>query len=566
MKELEEFISRFEQALLSTNQLVSKEIFMELSKDFSPIQTIDKLIVPALERVGLGWEQGKIALSQVYMGGRICEELVDTILPPGAHNRRPQVKIAIAVLEDYHILGKRIVYSVLRASGFELLDYGHGIRVDNLVDYVKKDEVKILLISTLMLRSALRVKQVKGLLKESNLDTKIIVGGAPFLFDNQLWKEVGADAMGHNASEVITIISELTKSELMMQAHMTSLQRILTTLDYKEPDRVPFFLPTILHGAKELGISLKEYFSRPENVVEAQIRFRARYRHDCVTNFFYSALEVEAWGAEVMYFDDGPPNAGAPIIRTREDIKYLQPPNIQKSSCLYKVLNATRMLREKVDDAPVLGVVTSPLTLPVMQMGFDKYIELMYEDPELFWQLMKVNEIFCVEWANAQLEAGATAIAYSDPVSSASIIPREMYLKTGFEIAKRIISKIKGPTAIHMSAARCLPILTDIAQTGAIMIAASALEDLAEIKSTCKGKLSVLGNLNAIEMIRWTPQQAESAVKEAIARVGPGGGYILSDNHGEIPLQVPEEVLMAIAKAVHTWGHYPLEWVKDYDR
>jgi uroporphyrinogen decarboxylase len=36
---------------------------------------------------------------------------------------------------------------------------------------------------------------------------------------------------------------------------------------------------------------------------------------------------------------------------------------------------------------------------------------------------------------------------------------------------------------------------------------------------------------------------------------------VLSDNHGEIPWQVPEEILLVIADAVHTWGRYPLDWV-----
>jgi len=44
-------------------------------------------------------------------------------------------------------------------------------------------------------------------------------------------------------------------------ANMTSLQRVLTTLEHKEPDRVPFFLLATMHGAKELGLSIKEYFS-----------------------------------------------------------------------------------------------------------------------------------------------------------------------------------------------------------------------------------------------------------------------------------------------------------------
>ena len=74
--------------------------------------------------------------------------------------------------------------------------------------------------------------------------------------------------------------------------------------------------------------------------------------------------------------------------------------------------------------------------------------------------------------------------------------------------------------------------------------------------------MAILGNLNGIEMSRWTPQEAELNVKEALAKAGPGGGFILSDNHGEIPWQVPEEILLAISSTVQKWGQYPLDWVK----
>jgi len=62
-------------------------------------------------------------------------------------------------------------------------------------------------------------------------------------------------------------------------------------------------------------------------------------------------------------------------------------------------------------------------------------------------------------------------------------------------------------------------------------------------------------------MRRWTAKQAETEVKRVIARAGQGGGLILSDNHGEIPWQVPDDVLLAIGDAVEHWGRYPLEWI-----
>ncbi len=348
-----------------------------------------------------------------------------------------------------------------------------------------------------------------------------------------------------------------------MAETMTSMQRVLTALSHQQADRLPFFLLVTMHGAKELGLSIKEYFSKAENVVEGQLRLRKKYRHDCHYTFFYAPLEIEAWGGEVLYCDDGPPNTAAPFLKSFTDIKNIEPPSrLADIPALRKVLQATTLLKERVGDTvPIIGVVKSPFSLPVMQMGFERYIELMYEQPDLFARLMRVNEEFCVDWANAQLAAGATAICYFDPVSSPTIISKEMYLKTGFAVAQRTLSRIKGPTATHMASGRCLPIVNELSETGTAVVGVSALEDLAELKRACKSKLTLLGNLNGIEMRLWSAAKAEEEVKKAIAEAASGGGFILSDNHGEIPWQVPDDVLLAVSEAVHRWGQYPLAWL-----
>ena len=195
-------------------------------------------------------------------------------------------------------------------------------------------------------------------------------------------------------------------------------------------------------------------------------------------------------------------------------------------------------------------------------MGFEGYLNLIFENRNLFDHLMKLNEEFCVSWANAQLEAGATAIAYFDPVSSPTIIQKDVYLKTGYKIALRALAKINGPTAVHFASGNCLQIAEEVINTGTQGVGVSTLEDLRDLKAAFEGKVTVIGNLNGIEMINWTPEEAESIVKEAIAGTASGGGFILSDNHGEIPFQVPDEVLMSICSAVKKWGKYPLDWLK----
>jgi uroporphyrinogen decarboxylase len=343
---------------------------------------------------------------------------------------------------------------------------------------------------------------------------------------------------------------------------MNSMQRTLTALGQQEPDRVPFFLLTTLHGAREVGLGIEEYFSRAEHVVEGQMRLLEKYRGDCLYPFFYASIETEAWGGTTVFLPDGPPLCGPPVIRDPAEIDRLEPPRVHEAACLQRVLETIRQLKGRVGDTvPIIAVAISPFSLPVMQMGFDRYIELLYEQPERFWRLMEANIAFSVEWSNAQLQAGATAICYFDPVSSTTNIPRELYLRTGQEVARRALAQIKGPTATHMASGRCLPIIADIADTGTAVVGVSALEDLGRLKAAANRRVSLLGNLNGIEMRRWTPAQAEAEVKRAIALAGRGGGLLLGDNHGEIPWQVPDEVLLALADAVDRWGRYPLDWI-----
>jgi uroporphyrinogen decarboxylase len=344
-----------------------------------------------------------------------------------------------------------------------------------------------------------------------------------------------------------------------MTPAVTSLDRVLTTLGRREPDRVPLFLLLSLHGARELGLPIREYFSAARNVVEGQSRLRARYGHDCYTALFYAAIEMEAWGGETRFFDDGPPNAGPPIVTHAGQIAGLDPPRVAECACLRRVLDAISGLREKAaGEVPVIGVVLSPFSLPVMQLGFERYLDWQIEAPAAIERLWRINQEFCVEWANAQFQAGATAICYFDPLASPTITSPHLYRRTGWEIARRTLARIAGPTATHMASGRCLPVADLLAQTGTVAIGVSAFDDLSEVKRACAGRLAVIGNLDGIGMRRWTPAEAEMAVKEAIAKGAPGGGFILSDNHGEIPWQVSGDTLMAVSEAVRKWGQYPL--------
>ncbi|MAG98616.1 MAG: uroporphyrinogen decarboxylase family protein [Alphaproteobacteria bacterium] len=106
-------------------------------------------------------------------------------------------------------------------------------------------------------------------------------------------------------------------------------------------------------------------------------------------------------------------------------------------------------------------------------------------------------------------------------------------------------------------------VLTTLRHKEPDRVGVSFSEDLCQVKAAARGRLTLVGNLNGVEMRRWTPEKAEEIVKDAISKAARGGGFILSDNHGEIPWQVPESVLEAQSNAIHKWGRYPLDWINE---
>jgi uroporphyrinogen decarboxylase len=345
---------------------------------------------------------------------------------------------------------------------------------------------------------------------------------------------------------------------------MTAAARLAAALQHREADRVPFFLPVTMHGALLLGVPLSAYMGNADLATRGQLRLLELLGHDAVTCFLCAAGEVEPFGGEVLLHDDGPPNAGEPPLRSAADIERLEPPQPQDSPMLRRSLDVAWSLRQRLGpDVPVLGGAVAPFSLPAMQLGLGLWFDLLHDAPGPVDHLLQVNEAFCVAWANALLEAGAGAIVLAEPLASSLMVPRASYLARGLPVLRRAIAAIRGPVAVSTVSAPCASVALDLAGAGAVGVGISAEDDLAAVKRCLRGRAAVMGNLSGLRMRTWSAADAEREVRAALAGGGPGGGFVLSEHHGEIPLQVPLEVLEAAAEAVRRWGRYPLTWSAD---
>jgi len=71
---------------------------------------------------------------------------------------------------------------------------------------------------------------------------------------------------------------------------MKPIERVATTLKHEEPDKVPIFILTTVHGAHAVGKSYGEYFSNAELLAKGQLKLQEQLGHDCLYPFFYGAF------------------------------------------------------------------------------------------------------------------------------------------------------------------------------------------------------------------------------------------------------------------------------------
>ena len=231
---LEDLLIDFDTQPLSTNQnnqitigkayhLFLQELKQENVKNAIHIiktsleqgHTPENILHDVLERAifQYGQEQiGKsIPLSEIYINSKIIQTSLDFLLPQMKVAKNCHGTIVIGnAFGDYHALGKKIIASFLKLGGFHVIDLGTSVPNEKFVEVIKKEKAKIAAVSALILHSAEEIKNLKALLKKNNLnDVKILVGGAPFLFDRELYKQYDADGTAANGIEAIHVCKKL---------------------------------------------------------------------------------------------------------------------------------------------------------------------------------------------------------------------------------------------------------------------------------------------------------------------------------------------------------------------
>lgn len=185
------------------------QIVKSLLKSQNGLDIIDSEVIPALDYVGDMYEKGKLFLPQLISSAETAKSVCDIIkLSLGNNENISQTKIVLATVEgDVHDIGKNIVKTVLQNYGYQIVDLGKDVRVENVVAEVKNSRPKVLGLSALMTTTVKNMERTIKAVRAVDNDIVIFVGGA--VLNEVVAKEIGADYYSKDPRQMVKMLKNL---------------------------------------------------------------------------------------------------------------------------------------------------------------------------------------------------------------------------------------------------------------------------------------------------------------------------------------------------------------------
>ncbi|MGL5328178.1 MAG: cobalamin-dependent protein, partial [Peptostreptococcaceae bacterium] len=189
----------------------SKNKTIELLNEFSENYIIDEILIPTLDKIGVKYDSGEIFLPQLIQSAEAVKSSLNVIKENLLENNKNNIskgKIIVATVQgDIHDIGKNIVKIMLENYGYEVIDLGKDVPINEVVNKAKELDVKLVGLSALMTTTVKSMEDTIKSLRDNNIDAKVFVGGA--VLTEEYAKNIGADYYSKDAKSAVEIAKNI---------------------------------------------------------------------------------------------------------------------------------------------------------------------------------------------------------------------------------------------------------------------------------------------------------------------------------------------------------------------
>ena len=249
------------------------------------------------------------------------------------------------------------------------------------------------------------------------------------------------------------------------------------------------------------------------------------------------------WGAV-----DRMPDCRAPLAASIEELPVIPPDLLQREGCAVP-LRALRMLKGDIgDEVAIVGKVFGPWTLGYHVYGVEEFLISTLLNPDAVKRAMERLKEVTVQFATAQIEAGADALCLADHATRDLCSP-ETYRDFLADIHAEMAKRIPCPLILHIcgDTSDRIPF---IIETGLACFHFDSKVPTATARALAGDRLALMGGTSNLDIIRTgTPEQIAADVREKVAHridiIGP---------ECAVPLDAPCDNMRLLADEVKRLG------------
>ena len=176
-----------------------------------PLDIIQTMLMPALDRVGAGFEKGTLFLPQLMMSAEAAKAafaiLQDAMAQSGTAPEKKGKIVLATVKGDIHDIGKNIVKVLLENYAYEVIDLGKDVAPERILDAVRDTGAPLVGLSALMTTTVGAMEETIDLLHREAPSTRIVVGGA--VLNPEYAQRIGADFYARDAMATVVCAQQV---------------------------------------------------------------------------------------------------------------------------------------------------------------------------------------------------------------------------------------------------------------------------------------------------------------------------------------------------------------------
>ena len=172
---------------------------------------INDALISAMDIVGKRFADGVIFVPEMLVSATTMKRGLNIIKPllQSGETQNHGTIVMGTVKGDLHDIGKNLVTMMMEGAGFKIIDLGVDVKIENLVETLKKEKADILGLSALLTTTMPEMQEAIEVLKKEGIrdQIKVIVGGAPI--DQGFADKIGADGFGKDAVAAVQLARKL---------------------------------------------------------------------------------------------------------------------------------------------------------------------------------------------------------------------------------------------------------------------------------------------------------------------------------------------------------------------